>query len=158
MRNLIEWTNELSVGIQEIDEQHKILVDLLNRLHEAIITRHEKDVIGGILSELIQYTIVHFAVEESLMRIFDYPDYEEHKRHHAELTGEVFKFQEKISKGELTAENSGASMELWKFLRKWLTEHILVDDKKYSPFLLQRGLKASWSKKSSWIGKKIWGN
>jgi hemerythrin len=149
VKNLIDWTEELSVGIQELDEQHKVLIELLNRLHEALITRTDILVINDILSELMQYTIVHFAVEESLMRILDYPLYEEHKKYHGELTNQVVDLQTKAKKREVTA-----SMQLWRFLRNWLTRHILVEDKKYTHFFLERGLKKTWTQRS-WK-EKIW--
>lgn len=151
VRNLIEWTDKLSVGIEEIDEQHKVLVALLNRLHAAIIQRNDTEVLEEILDELAQYTVIHFSVEESLMRIFNYPDYEEHKQHHKDLTLQVVELKEKIRKEKLSI-----SIEVLMFLRHWLTHHILVDDKKYEPFFIERGLHQSWSERS-WAGK-IWDN
>ena len=69
MSTFIEWSNELSVGIEEIDAQHKVLVDLLNQTHEAIQQRYTAQVTNDIIDQLGEYTRVHFAVEESLMRI-----------------------------------------------------------------------------------------
>lgn len=149
MKNLIEWTEELSVGLQEIDEQHKVLLDLVNRLYKSIIRQTDSTVVDEVLVELIQYTRIHFAVEESLMRIFDYPLYEEHKQIHAELTKQVVDLHSKFSKGEVAI-----GMELLSFLRRWLTGHIMVEDKKYTSFFLQKGFRSSWSKRS-WVGK-IW--
>lgn len=149
MKNLIEWTEELGVGIQEIDEQHKVLVELVNRLYKSIIRQTDSTVVDEVLTELIQYTRIHFAVEESLMRIFDYPLYEEHKQVHEELTHQVVELHHKFKKGEVAI-----GMELLSFLRRWLTGHIMVEDKKYTPFFLQKGLKAAWDKRS-WVGR-IW--
>ncbi|MEW8498684.1 MAG: hemerythrin domain-containing protein, partial [Candidatus Thiodiazotropha taylori] len=69
MGKFVEWSDALSVGIEEIDEQHKMLVDLVNKMHEAIHQRHGSDVVKSILGDLAEYTRIHFAVEESLMRI-----------------------------------------------------------------------------------------
>lgn len=149
VRNLVEWSEELSVGIQEIDEQHKILVDLLNQLYGAIITRTDSSVIGDILDELTEYTIIHFAVEESLMRILDYPDYVEHKKQHEELANQVVDLKNKFKKNEVSI-----GMEMLNFLRNWLTKHILVEDKRYAPFMVAGGVKKSWTKQS-WVGR-IW--
>lgn len=80
MSEFIVWSDELSVGIEEIDEQHKVLVNLINRMHNAIAEKHGSEVVSGILAELVDYTKIHFAVEESLLRILGYPGYEEHKR------------------------------------------------------------------------------
>jgi len=149
VKKFIEWTEDLSVGVQEIDEQHKVLVGLLNKLYEAIILRQDDPkTVRSIINELNQYTIIHFAVEESLMRIFDYPAYEEHKRHHQELTKQVIDLRRKLQ-----TDDNAISMDLLNFLRHWLTEHIMGDDKKYGPFLLERGLTKKWQR--SWVGK-IW--
>jgi hemerythrin len=149
-KEYIPWTEDLSVGLQEIDEQHKILINLINRLfNEAILKRADKAIIAEIIDELIQYTIVHFTVEESLFRIFDYPEGEDHQIHHDQLKKEVIKFRKKF------AEGTPIDIELMGFLKKWITQHIMVDDQKYTPFFLEKGFKAKWSKQKSWVGK-IW--
>lgn len=150
MRKYIEWSDELSVGIQEIDEQHQILVNLINILYEAIIRRTEEQDVGTILAELSQYTVIHFAVEESLMRIFDYPNYEEHKKIHQKLTTQVFELQNKFKYSQ-----ESISVEVLHFLRHWLTDHIMGEDKKYAPYLVEKGLHPTWAKQRSWTGK-IW--
>lgn len=149
MRKLVEWTDELSVGVQEIDEQHKVLVGLLNRFHEAVVTGRDHEAIKSVLKELADYTIIHFSVEESLMRIFNYPDYENHKHHHAELAKQVTDLQSKVEN-----EKAEVSMEVLNFLRHWLTHHILGDDKKYGPYLVERGVESTWAERS-WVGR-IW--
>jgi len=150
MTAFIEWSEKISVGIQEIDEQHKQLVELINRLFDAMTTGKEKvQVAKEILNELTQYTIVHFSVEESLFRIFDYPDYEQHCEKHNSLREKVAEINAKVQQGERMI-----TPELLTFLKKWITNHIMVEDKAYSPFFLERGLKKNWEKKS-WIGR-IW--
>lgn len=149
-KEYIPWSEDLSVGLEEIDEQHKILINLINRLfNEAILKRADKSLISDILDELIQYTIVHFAVEESLFRIFDYPDSEAHQEHHDQLKNEVVSFRKKFQDG------TPIDIELMGFLRKWITLHIMKDDRKYTPFFLEKGFKAKWTKQQSWVGK-IW--
>ncbi|MDW7645240.1 MAG: bacteriohemerythrin [Desulfuromonadales bacterium] len=150
MAAFMEWNDKISVGIEEIDEQHKQLLDLINRLYSAMVSGEQKlQVAKDVLNELMQYTIVHFAVEESLFRIFNYPDYEEHCAHHYKLREQVIDINRKVQSGEKMV-----TPELLVFLRKWLTNHIMVEDKAYAPVLLERGLKKNWEKKS-WIGK-IW--
>jgi hemerythrin len=147
----VEWSDELSVGIEEIDEQHKILVDLINRLFEETVVHEAANtaVIEDVLHELIEYTVIHFAVEESLFRIFHYPATESHTRHHDELKAQVLDIQKKVKLGEMQV-----NVELLIFLKKWLEQHILYEDKLYGPFLLEQGVKKSWAEKS-WLGK-IW--
>ncbi len=148
-REFISWDDDLSVGIQEIDEQHKVLINLINRLFNEALVKHNVDVANEVLTELIQYTIIHFSVEESLFRIFNYPDYEGHKVQHEELKKQVIMLKSRIEEGE------EITIELISFLRSWLKKHILKEDKKYSSFFTEKGLQTSWSKKS-WLGK-IWG-
>lgn len=145
----IEWSDELSVGIQEIDEQHKVLVGLVNDMDEAIREHHGSEVTADILQRLAEYTKIHFAVEESLFRIFDYPGYETHKKQHDELLQEVIELQEKVESGK-----GSISFQLLHFLKMWLTQHILDSDKEYSEYLLKSGIKAK-STKSGWF-KKLW--
>jgi len=148
-RLLIEWTEELSVGIQEIDEQHKVLVGLVNEMHQAIHEHRGTETARQILDRLGDYARIHFAVEESLMRIFDYPGYEEHKKQHEELIGQFKLYQAKVQSG--TAK---ISFELLHFLKLWLSQHILESDKEYAPHMLKLGAKAK-SAQSSWFGR-LW--
>ena len=66
---LFHWSDDFSINIQEIDEQHKVLVDLLNQLHVAIREHHGKTTSREILNRLAEYTRTHFLLEESLMRL-----------------------------------------------------------------------------------------
>lgn len=149
MNPLVVWNEDLSVGIQEIDEQHKVLVDLLNELNEAIQQRHGKEAAAEILERLADYTRVHFTVEESLMRILGYPDYDEHKRHHEELIRQMRELQQKLRAG-----HASISFELLYFLRNWLTHHIQEGDKRYVPFFIERGVQTRWNKKN-WL-ERFW--
>lgn len=144
---LIEWTDELSIGIDEIDDQHKELVVLLNRLHVAITERHGNEVAAEILDELIDYTRIHFAVEESIMRLLDYPDFVEHKKHHEELIAQVMQMKAKVQTGQ-----ARIGFELLHFLKKWLTGHIMEEDKLYVPHFVSKGVSR---KHSSKLGKFV---
>ncbi|MDG4596639.1 MAG: bacteriohemerythrin [Candidatus Contendobacter sp.] len=150
MSEYIPWSDDLSVGLQEIDEQHKILIGLINSLYsESILKKADQSTVDSIINELKQYTIIHFSVEESLFRLFDYPYTEAHQKQHDSLKEELAKVHRKFKDGE------PVNIELMSFLRRWIKNHILMEDKKYAPFFLEKGLKGSWSKQQSWIGK-VW--
>ncbi|MBL3526193.1 MAG: hemerythrin family protein [gamma proteobacterium endosymbiont of Lamellibrachia anaximandri] len=151
MGAFVEWSDSLSVGIEEIDEQHKILVNLINRMHQAIHERHGSDAVKGILAELADYTRIHFAVEESLMRILNYPGYEEHKEIHEELLNHVIELVQKVESGK-----TAIGFELLHFLKTWLTKHIMEEDMQYTGFFLAAGANPKLSKKS-WI-QRLWGS
>lgn len=148
--NYIEWSDELSVGIQEIDEQHKYLVQLVNELNVHLLSHGSaKETVHEALDKLIRYTETHFVVEESLMRILGYPDYDSHRQHHEDLIQMVLDFRQQLS-----VEGRVSRTELMEFLHKWLTYHILKEDKQYSDHFLSRGAQRSWLK-GSWL-KKFW--
>jgi hemerythrin len=149
MVRFIEWSNELSVGIEEIDAQHKVLVDLLNQIHEAIQQRQGTEATSQIIERLGEYTRIHFAVEESLMRILHYPDYERHKEEHDRLIDQLNGFRTKLESGK-----GSISFELAHFLKVWLTKHIMETDKRYIPHFLEQGIRPELSKQS-W-GQKLW--
>ncbi|AZN36631.1 bacteriohemerythrin [Iodobacter ciconiae] len=143
-----EWSDELSVGIQEIDEQHKVLIDLLNVLHDAIRLHHGSEASGHILGRLADYTRSHFMVEESLMRILGYPDYDEHKRCHEDLIKQMNDLQARLLGGE------AITFELMHFLRNWLINHIMEGDKRYTKHFLSCSAQAT-SHKKSWM-ERFW--
>jgi hemerythrin len=143
------WTPELSIGIDEIDAQHKLLVDMINRIYIALVNQSPREEATQIFDELVQYTYVHFAVEECLFRITNYPDYDNHKALHDTLKQQVIETRDRFTRGEI-----GLDLKLMAFLRSWLEDHILGEDKHYATHLLDSGLKATWAR-SSWVGK-IW--
>ncbi|CAM3841948.1 bacteriohemerythrin [Parendozoicomonas haliclonae] len=145
-QELITWSDSLSVGIQEIDEQHKILVDLLNKLYLAIREHHGNEATVTILDELVDYTRIHFSVEESLMRILDYPDYESHKHHHELLIEQINELRRKVQNGK------HIGFELLHFLKNWLTKHIMEEDMEYAPHMLKKGVKANYEQRS-WMDR-----
>jgi hemerythrin-like metal-binding protein len=128
---LLEWSDELSVGIDIIDKQHMILVRAINLLAMAIEKNSERELMGAIFETLADYTVTHFSYEEELFDHFGYPHNQEHRRQHKGLLDKVVELKSKFDAGE---DNLGP--EVLRFLVKWLTTHIMGDDKKYSPFLI----------------------
>jgi hemerythrin len=147
MAKFVDWSDELSVGIEEIDNQHKVLVELVNEMHEAIHQRHGSDAVRGVLSKLADYTRIHFAVEESLMRILGYPGYDTHKEQHEALIAHMKDLQHKVDTGKVSI-----GFELMHFLKVWLTKHIMESDREYSDFFIQAGAKPQL-KKRSWAAR-----
>ncbi len=130
-----DWKEEYSVGIQEIDRQHKQLVSLLNKLFEAMKTGEGRNALSGILKDLVAYAGTHFAAEEKLMQANGYPDYPAHKEKHEKMGQRVQAYVEKFNAGELNTP-----IEISNFLKDWLAKHILQTDKAYGPFLNSKGV------------------
>lgn len=149
MAALIPWSDELSIGIEEIDEQHKVLVALLNEMNMATKNRLGQEKAAEVLSKLIEYAKIHFAVEESLMRILNYPEYEDHKMRHQHLMGNILELTRKFENGRLTV-----GIELQFFLKNWLTKHILESDRRYAGHFLKAGVNSKLQK-SSWMNR-LW--
>ncbi|MBL8967484.1 MAG: hemerythrin family protein [Spirochaetaceae bacterium] len=129
----IEWTGALRIGISDIDAQHQRLVALINELAAAREMEGDAAKLGTALTSLAEYAATHFALEESLFKRFDYPGAEPHAREHAAFAARVAGFAAALAAGEAKPE------ELLTFLKTWLTTHISFSDKKYAPFLKERG-------------------
>lgn len=154
MTDIFQWSNEFNVDIQEIDEQHKVLVGLLNELHRAIREHHGKATSREILKRLAEYTRTHFLLEESLMRLTHYPGFEIHKRQHQELMEQVDALQSKLDR-----ENAAISFELLHFLKNWLVQHINESDKRFGMHFQKAGLVsyAKWTAEvETTMKKKKW--
>lgn len=132
---LLTWKDEYSVGSQTIDKQHKVLVDCLNDLHAAMMKGQAAAVVGSLLDKLIDYTKEHFSAEEKMMAAAKYPSLAEHRAHHVELTKQVVEFSDRFKRGE-----AALNVRLMNFLRDWLTNHILKEDKQYSACLKANGV------------------
>lgn len=124
---IINWSENLSVKIKSIDEQHKKLVLLINNLHDAMRAGKGKDVLGPILDELVSYTKTHFTYEEGLLSKAGYMELQGHKREHTALIDKVEELQKKYKAG-----NTTITIETMTFLKDWLNGHILGTDRRYS--------------------------
>lgn len=131
----INWNEGLSVDVKMFDEQHKKLIGLINNLHEAMSQGKGGKALGDILKQLIDYTETHFKDEEKAMEKYKYPGCGLHVIEHKDLTGKVIALQAKYNKGDAIL-----SMDVMKFLKDWLTHHILETDKKYGVFFKSQGI------------------
>ena len=134
---LLEWNENLSVGVPSIDEQHKVLIGLLNELFDATQAGRGPAVLGKVLKELADYTVYHFQYEESLFAQTGYCAAPNHIREHDNLVRLVQVLRAKYEDGvrELVSE------DLSKFLRGWLNTHIMGSDMKFGPHLVSMGIK-----------------
>ena len=128
----MEWKSEYSIGIPEIDEEHKGLLACIARLDGALDARERKFAVYYTLGELDEYVRVHFTVEEVVMRLFDYPAREAHVRAHRSFAEYVKSMQQSALKRDVHEEMSA-------FLRDWLVNHIMVTDRQYAEFVLGQG-------------------
>jgi hemerythrin-like metal-binding protein len=135
MELFVEWEDKYSVGIEKIDNQHKQLIEIINRLYYSR-GNSPHAVLGETIQKLIEYTKIHFADEERLMRENNYPDYQAHKKRHEAFIEEVKKFNNEYQKvDDDLLEDYSLVTDVLFYLKSWLCGHILVVDKEYSAFL-----------------------
>lgn len=125
---IMEWTTELATGVSSMDEQHKILIGLMNRLHDENTAGKGKAVLLNSFKELASYTAKHFKNEEDYMESINYPDLKIHKMNHTKLLDQVANH---LNQTETTGE---LNEDLFPFLKMWLKSHIKGIDTKYGAF------------------------
>ncbi len=130
---MFEWNEQYSVQIGSIDAQHRALFAMAHELHQAMMQGRGNQQIGTHLERLIDYTASHFAHEERLMRLHDYPDRAAHQAEHQALAQKVVQFQADFRAGRIAL-----SPELLTFMKDWLVRHIQGSDRKYVPYLRSR--------------------
>ena len=128
----IAWSHTLSVAVDEIDEDHRKLVNIFNILVHSIKDGESPEYLAAVLDELINCTVWHFSHEERLMLKYGYKGIEEHKADHRELIASA-----KELRDELLQANRPVEDEHIEFLERWLTEHILTDDMRLGFYLSQ---------------------
>jgi len=119
------WSEDLNTGIDVIDKQHRRIVDYINQLHDARTGEHKQEDIAKVIDELVDYTLSHFAFEESMQEEAKYPFMKAHKKVHDLFARRVGEFQERLNLGEDVSE------QLNNMLVTWLFNHIKRDDADY---------------------------
>ena len=129
---VIVWEDSWNVGITEIDDDHKKLVSLLQKLFGALIAAQGAEYVKTIFFELIDYTRYHFEREEEIYKEYNYDELEHHKQLHQDLIQQVLDIsKELLSEGE----TEKVSDDFFEFLKHWLVDHILNEDLKFKDFL-----------------------
>ena len=117
------------------DEAHKALFKMANQLYTTIKSRRFKSEKEKIQNFLIQYTEEHFVEEEQLMRAHAFPGFEAHKRKHEDFKKEILHYKTRLDKGDQMD-----NVDFIKFIKDWIIDHILTEDRKYGPFLNDQGI------------------
>jgi len=132
----LEWNDELSIGVELIDSQHKELIRIANELINAVTLGHRGKELEKILEELREYTVFHFNAEEELMEEIRYPQRGEHANEHTRLKQSVKDFRQQLYKKEtLTPE------AMLEFMKGWLLDHLLSSDRELARFIREQKAK-----------------
>jgi hemerythrin-like metal-binding protein len=118
-----------------VDEQHKMLVKMINDLYDAMRSGKERVILVSLLNKLGIYSSMHFAREEDYLKRFGYPYTDQHIKEHSNFERKVYKFESDFLEGK-----RDLSKEIMAFLAKWLTQHIIKSDRKFASFLQIKGV------------------
>jgi len=129
----IEWNDTYSVGIDEIDDHHKTLLELLDRSYCLKLEGNNKYELSELIYELIDFSHYHFSVEERLMIKYDYPNIDHHILEHLNYTYTVMTF-EKL----MVEDNDNSPDDVFEFVKNWLFDHILNTDSEMGQFIQSR--------------------
>lgn len=139
----MQWREEYSVGIPEIDAQHRSLVDCITVVEQAVGSESRWSAVHSALVVLTKYVEIHFAVEESMLRIHDYPDFDRHVLEHRRFASELSTLKQASLQGDV-------SDVMIAFLDGWLNGHILTHDKDYAWYVPRVGVKHADSFWRAW--------
>ena len=132
---MIKWDNKYSVNVSMIDEEHKEFIGIINK---AILAKEHNDnpeEIREVLREMTNYALTHFKTEESYMKVFNYPECQDHKEEHRDFYIETIVYLDKLVKGDYQIVN-----EIPEYLKWWLINHIQGTDKKFVDCCKEKGL------------------
>lgn len=133
---LINWDETLRVGVREIDEQHMILINLINKFDEGVSGNVGRPGFARLLDELVQYTRFHFGTEERLMNQYLYLNRVSHVEGHHHLVHQLTTFRDEFNDGR-----TEFTTETLSFLKEWLLDHIRHSDKEMAGYLSSRGVR-----------------
>ncbi len=126
------WGKILSVGVDEIDEDHRKLIHIFNILNHSLVEGESPEYLAATLEEMINCTVWHFSHEERLMLKHRYKEIEEHKAEHRDLIQSAKDLQQVILQSDKPIVDENI-----EFLERWLTEHILTADGRLGSYLSQ---------------------
>lgn len=132
----ILWKKEYSIGLSAIDEQHKIFVEILNKLSRSFLKPDDRKTVAKTLKELSSYAKEHFASEEKYFDVFHYEHTTQHKRGHAAFQQQIRLLENQFNEGRDLLE-----YDLLEFMNDWLIVHIMEEDKKYIECFKKNGIK-----------------
>lgn len=130
---ILEWNEDMSVGLAELDDDHKQLIRVINQLGADYDDQARQSAVRQSLFALLRYAEFHFAREEGVMTACNYPGIEEHKKEHRDFVSKIRDLNRRFDADpEKSAEIVNA--DLLRFLQDWLSHHILVEDMAYRPY------------------------
>jgi hemerythrin len=132
----IPWKEQNSVGVKEIDRQHRDLLDIINQIIDSFEKKDKWQSTSTIIDSLINYAYTHFATEERYMMEAEYPELSWHIGLHLDFLRKVFLMSQEYQQNGLAMQK-----EILTFLASWYSSHVLKVDRKYMTYLAAKGIK-----------------
>jgi hemerythrin len=129
------WKNKYSVGVGDLDNQHRAIMDRLDELHEEMLNGKVNEAVAPLISGLVSLAGEHFATEERLMESTKFPGLADHRAKHQRLSRKVGEFIARHDTGD-----RAAYCQFMYFVRDWMTKHMEKEDQEYAPWLAKHGI------------------
>lgn len=131
---LLEWDDSFGIGHAEIDEDHRVMLALINELHDVQSEGSERTALGAVFDRLIEHSRQHFEREETIMAAlhYDHDRLLEQCSEHRILADQLRGMQSRLDVGDAAAP---IAEELQEFLMTWFYGHVLEEDMKFKPYL-----------------------
>jgi len=133
---LLEWDDSINLNITEIDEQHRMLVSMINDIYAAKQFEKGNEELAKLLNRMSVYAAFHFAKEEDILASHDYPELDGHIKEHSNFEQKVFDFENAFAQGKVEL-----SAKVISILGEWLIKHFKSSDQQFTQFLLAKGVK-----------------
>jgi len=127
---LIEWKDTYATGIPDVDHEHRELIDLINKLYEAMSGENASITVMDFLGEIYAHVSAHFALEEKIMRARKYDHYKEHKADHEELLDELRDLMDDFEENDRYNDEAFAAS-----IEHWFTNHFKTRDARLHKYL-----------------------
>jgi hemerythrin-like metal-binding protein len=134
----IDFSGKIILGIKIIDEQHQKWIDMYNEMDKIMMENHSvisERQIKELLEKMYEYTKYHFSFEEDFLNKIGYPDFVKHKREHKTIDLSIYENYRKAIKNDYVS-----GREIWNLLKKWILNHILVQDKAFADFIFENNI------------------
>jgi hemerythrin-like metal-binding protein len=131
----INWSPKYNVGVETIDEQHKRLVFMLNRLIEAKEATTDSELVSDVITQMTKYAEDHFKFEEDLLAKFGFPLLDQHRQSHDNYRKKVVDLCTAV-----LLNVPIVPQVMLNYLVQWWEKHILHEDMEYKSFFKKNGI------------------
>lgn len=135
------WTADMSVGLVRLDDDHKVLISIINRIADNLENGSDPREMAQAFRALVRYTEIHFGREEAVLSSVNYTELSPHMAEHKHFTQDIVEMQSEFE----GASDHAARVKVLEYLKAWLINHIMVEDMAYKPYIADspKAVKAS---------------